>query len=96
MSVAELPAVEVTPALLDAVAQLPTARTVHHCGQAFAVSPFDLYAACPVCGKRVKVRAFGGGLDVEDVFDAVFAWMNQPGAAAAAEKRRQEIAADEG
>ena len=96
MTVAELPAVEVSPAILDAIAQLPTSRTVHHCGEASTVSPFDLYASCPHCGKRVKVRAFGGGLDVEDVFDAVFAWMNQPGAAAAAEKRRREIAADEG
>lgn len=80
--------------LTDAVAALPLAREVAHCGAAFAVSPFDLYATCPACGTRFKVRAFGAVSEIEDVFDAVFAWMNQPGAADLVQKRRQEIAAD--
>ncbi|QJW95696.1 hypothetical protein [Frigoriglobus tundricola] len=86
--------VDVPPALLDAVAALPLAREVSHCGKAFAVSPFDLYVTCPVCKARFKVRSFGAVSEIEDVFDAVFAWMNQPGAAELVQKRRLEIAQD--
>lgn len=95
MSVAEQTAVDVSPELLDAIAQLPPTRTVLHCGDSFTVSPFDLYATCPRCGSRVKVRGFAGVPELEDVFDAVFAWMNRPGAAELVERRRREIASDE-
>jgi hypothetical protein len=95
MSVTEQTAVEVSPELLDAISQLPVSREMQHCGQSFTVSPFDLYATCPNCRSRVKLRSFAAVPELEDVFDAVFAWMNQPGAAEVAEKRRQEIAADE-
>ncbi len=95
MTVAEQAAIDVTPELLEAITQLPITRSVHHCGRTFTASPFDLYAPCPHCGLRVKLRGFAGVPELEDVFDAVFAWMNQPSAAEAAEKRRQQIAADE-
>ena len=83
-----------TPALLDAIAAFPTHRDVTHCGTAFRVSPFAVYADCPVCGARVKVRAFAAVPEVEDVFDAVFAWMTRPAAADVAADRAREIAAD--
>lgn len=86
--------VDVPQALLDAIAAQPVARAVAHCGKTFAVSPFDIYATCPLCKARIKVRSFGAVAELEDVFDAVFAWMNQPGAAEAAQKRRVEIAQD--
>jgi hypothetical protein len=95
MSVAEQTTVDVSPELVDAIAQFPTTRTVKHCGQSFSVSPFDLYAVCPQCSSRVKVRGFAAVPELEDVFDAVFAWMNQPGAAEVAEKRRREMAREE-
>ena len=44
-------------------------------GETVRVGPFDLYATCPACGQRVKVRAFSASPDVEDVFDAVFGWI---------------------
>ncbi len=94
MSVTEQAAVEVSPELLDAISQLPVSRDVQHCGQPFTVSPLDLYATCPQCRSRVKLRSFAAVPELEDVFDAVFAWMNQPGAAELVEKRRREIAAD--
>ncbi len=86
--------VDVSQALLDAIAAFPLKREAMHCGQAFEVSPFEIYATCPVCKTRIKVRAFGGVSEIEDLFDAVFAWMNQPGAAEVVRKRQQEIAAD--
>jgi hypothetical protein len=85
---------DLSQALLDAIAAFPVAREVSHCGTNFRASPFDIYATCPVCGRRIKVRSFAGVTELEDVFDAVFAWMNQPGAAEVVRKRRQEIAAD--
>ena len=86
---------EVAPDLLDAIRSLPVARDVEHCGVRFEVSPFAIYATCPRCGERVKVRAFSAGAEVEDVFDAVFEWMNRPGAAQVAESRRTLIAEDD-
>lgn len=80
--------------LLDAIAAVPTARTVSHCGSEFSAPPFDIYATCPVCRARVKVRSFAGAAEVEDVFDAVLAWMLQPGAEDAIRNRQAAIAAD--
>ncbi len=86
--------VDIDPGLLDAIDGLPASRTASHCGTEFDVSPFDLYAVCPGCGARVKVRGFTAGPELEDVFDAVFAWMQQPGGAEAARRRMRELAAD--
>jgi hypothetical protein len=85
---------EVTPVLLDAVAALPVRREVRHCGAAFTTGPLDLYATCPVCGTRVKVRGFSAAPEFEDVFDAVLGWMLQPGGEAAARARLAGIAVD--
>lgn len=86
--------VDVSPALLDAIAALQVSREVTHCGATFTVSPFDIYATCPACRARLKLRSFGAIPELQDVFDAVFAWMNQPGADEVARKRRDEIAQD--
>lgn len=87
---------DVSPELLDAIASLPTHREVTHCGTTFAVPVFDIYATCPACGARLKVRSFAAAPEVEDVFDAVFEWMADPSAAATARRRQAEIAADPG
>lgn len=81
---------EITEGLLEAIRSLPLQRVVEHCGTRVAVSPFELYADCSQCGMRVKVRSFSAGAEVEDVFDAVFEWMNQPGAQDLA-RRHQEM-----
>ena len=86
--------VEVSQSLSDAISAFPLTRKVTHCGAVFAVSPFDIYATCPVCKTRLKVRSFGGGLEIEDLFDAVFTWLNQPGAQEIAHRRQQQIAED--
>lgn len=85
---------EIGSGLLDAIASFPITRTVTHCEAVIQLSPFVFYAACPVCGDRLKVRSFAAVPEVEDVFDAVFAWMNQPGAAEIARRRQQAIADD--
>ena len=80
--------------LLAAIEAIPTARRTSHCGHEFQVAPFDIYAACPRCGSRLKVRGFSGAAELEDVFDAVFAWMARPGNATLAIRQVEEIAAD--
>jgi len=86
--------VSVTPELLDAIATFPTQREVRHCGTTFAASPLDIYATCPVCGTRLKVRSFASAPELEDVFDAVLAWMLQPSAEAIVRQRMAVLASD--
>lgn len=80
--------------LLDAIRSFPTEREVEHCGARIKLSPFEAYADCPHCGARVKVRSYSAIPEIEDVFDAVFEWLNEPGADRIAEQRRQVIEAD--
>lgn len=86
--------INVTSELLEAIANFPAHREVHHCGTTFSAPSLDLYGTCPVCGTRLKLRAFSGVPELEDVFDAVLTWMQQPGAEAVARVRSAEIAAD--
>jgi hypothetical protein len=95
MQIKQEQSVEVPSALLDAIRSLPVQRSVEHCGVEIAASPFDFYAECPVCGSRVKLRAFSAAPELEDVFDAVFAWMEQPGAEEIAKHRRHVIAEED-
>jgi hypothetical protein len=87
--------IDLTPELLEAITALPLHRDVSHCDTSFRVSPFDFYATCPTCGTRIKVRSFSANPELEDVFDAVFAWMSQPGAAELVRERLQAIRSDE-
>ncbi len=81
--------------LVEAIRSLPVERTVEHCGAHWSVSPFDIYAKCAHCGASIKVRAFSGCAEIEDVFDAVFEWMNQAGAEELVRQRREALKADE-
>jgi hypothetical protein len=87
--------VEISPELIDAIRTFPVERETEHCGRKFSVSSFDFYAACPQCGTRFKLRGFSGVTELEDVFDAVFEWMNNPLARAVADRRQAEIADDD-
>jgi hypothetical protein len=86
--------VEISQSLPEAIAAFPLNREVMHCGVGFAVSPFEIYATCPNCQTRLKVRSFSAATEIEDVFDAVFAWLNQPGAQEIAARRQQQIVDD--
>ena len=86
--------VEIPAGLLESLENFPAAREIHHCGQSFSVSSFDFYTACPHCGKTIKLRAFSGCAEIEDLFDAVFTWMNRNGNPEVARRRMAEIAAD--
>ncbi|REJ90507.1 MAG: hypothetical protein DWQ34_17150 [Planctomycetota bacterium] len=81
--------------LIDAVRNFPTHRSVAHCGETFTVGPFEHYATCPQCGERLKLRSFSANYEIEDVFDAVFEWMNDPQAQVIAEARRRVIQVDD-
>jgi hypothetical protein len=87
--------VEVPAALLEAIRSFPVEREVEHCGAPMVLSPFAFYGQCPQCGARVKVRSFSAGGEIEDIFDVVFEWMNQPRAREAVARRQQEIKADQ-
>jgi hypothetical protein len=89
------PPVEIPERLIEAIRRFPRGREVEHCGHRFRVSPFDLYAVCPVCGSRIKLRAFSAGHEIEDVFDAVFEWMNHPDTAEWVRRRREVLGADQ-
>ncbi len=94
MNLKRCPDVELPEELLDAIRSLPLKREIEHCGQRFAVPPFDFYATCPQCGSQIKVRSFSGCVELEDLFDAVFEWMNQPGAAELVRMRQEAIEKD--
>jgi predicted nucleic acid-binding Zn-ribbon protein len=85
---------DVSPELVDAIKSFPVRRTIQHCGTTFSTSPFEIYADCPACGARIKVRSFGATTEIEDVFDAVFEWMSNPAAREAAARRQQAIEED--
>jgi hypothetical protein len=87
--------VPISPQLIEAIKCFPVQREVTHCDNTFVVSPFDIYAKCPSCGHGIKVRSFAAVTEIEDVFDAVFAWMLQNGASEVASRRQAVIAADE-
>jgi hypothetical protein len=82
------------PSLIEVIKSFRLVREVSHCGTAFDVSPFDFYANCPQCGCRIKVRSFSTAQEVEDVFDAVFAWIDRPGAEELMRRRQQAIRED--
>jgi hypothetical protein len=82
--------------LVDAIRAFPQERDIEHCGVRFSVAPFDFYASCPHCGIRIKVRAFSATPEIEDVFDAIFEWMQQPGAADLVKRRQESLKAEEG
>src|SRR5438067_9844308 len=80
--------------LIDAIKALPHRREVRHCGRTFLASTLDIYANCPQCGEPVKLRAFSGTPDLEDVFDAVLSWMLPDDAAELARRRQQALRDD--
>ena len=94
MEMTRKPELQIPPGLIDSIASFPLQREVRHCGQTFHVSAFDFYAACPRCGVRIKVRSFAAVVELEDVFDAVFAWMSQPGAEDLVRSRQKVIEED--
>ncbi len=95
MALAKSPELIIPSELIEAIRSFPTARQVEHCGQSFSIGTFDIYAKCPQCAKRLKVRSFAAATEIEDVFDAVFGWMSQPENAELARQRMADIAADE-
>jgi predicted RNA-binding Zn-ribbon protein involved in translation (DUF1610 family) len=89
------PALDITEDLIEAIRNFPVRREVEHCGARIEVEPFAFYAECPQCGARIKVRSFSAQSEIEDIFDAVFEWLNRPEAADVARRRQEALAADE-
>ena len=81
--------------LIEAIRTFPLEREVEHCGKRWTVSPFDFYANCPGCGCQIKLRGFSDVDELEDIFDAVFEWMRQPGAAERVSRRQKALEAEE-
>jgi hypothetical protein len=95
MALKNPPSLDIGSDLIEAIRALPVRREIEHCGARMTVDPFDFYATCPHCGSRIKVRSYAATPEIEDVFDAVFEWMNQEGAQEVAEHRRVALAAEE-
>lgn len=94
MSVARTPELELSSAVVEAIESFPTAREVTHCGATFVVPSLDIYANCPRCGTRLKVRAMAAVTEVEDLFDAFAAWLTAPGASELIQARQRQLAED--
>jgi transcription elongation factor Elf1 len=92
MELKSKPLLEIPPGLLEAIRSFPVQCEVEHCGVRITVPPFDIYAECRQCGRRIKVRSFSAAAEIEDVFDAVFEWMNQPMAQEMAQRRQEALA----
>jgi hypothetical protein len=80
---------------LEAIRSFPTQREVEHCETRIVTSPFDFYAECARCGTRIKVRSFSATGEIEDVFDAIFEWRDQPAARDAARRRQADLEEDD-
>lgn len=95
MALKNSPTLEIGSDLIEAIRAFPVRREIEHCGARITVAPFEFYATCPHCGSRLKVRSYAATPEIEDIFDAVFEWMNQEGAQEAAQHRRVALAAEE-
>ena len=82
--------------LLQAIAAFPLERDVQcfNCDQLISISPFEFYAECPRCNAKRKVKSMSGVTELEDVFDAVFQWLDQPRALAIMEHRQRVMRDD--
>jgi hypothetical protein len=89
------PRLDISPELVDAIRSFPLERTIPHCGGSVTASPFDFYVECPECGAQIKTRSFSSVTEIEDVFDAVFEWMSQPGAQNLVARRQEAIRENE-
>jgi hypothetical protein len=69
-------ALNISGDLLEAIRAFPVHREIEHCGARIAFDPFEFFVTCPRCGARIKVRSFSAVPEIEDVFDAVFEWLN--------------------
>ena len=85
---------DISEELLEVIRSFPVQRETEHCGIRFVVDPFAFYAECPRCGTRIKVRSFTAAPEIEDLFDAVFEWMNRPEAQDVANQRRIALASE--
>ena len=81
--------------LIEAIRAFPLCRVIEHCGVRIVVDPFVFYMDCPHCGTRIKIRSFAAVVEIEDIFDAVFEWMNQDGALEVANRRQSALSAGE-
>ena len=62
------------------------------CGHHSTASILSMYADCPQCSTRLKLRGHAAiGDEVEDVVDAVLRWMGSGRAMEAAMRRKEEL-----
>ncbi len=86
---------EIRSDLIEAIRAFPARREIEHCGARIVADPFDFHVECPHCGTRIKVRSFAATSELEDVFDAVFEWMNHDESRDIANRRQAALAAEE-
>lgn len=77
--------------MIDEILSLPVEHELNHCDVKFNISKLDIYGTCPICGTRIKSRAFTANHETQDIIDAVIEWTLKPEAWTNFEKRRSEI-----
>lgn len=78
--------------LIETIRSFPVMKEVEHCGERFSVPALEIYATCPRCGDRIKIRSFSGLMETEDVIDAVLQWLSRAGAQGVAKQRQAVLA----
>jgi hypothetical protein len=86
--------VELRSDLIEAIRTFPLERDVEHCCKRITVSAFDFYVKCPRCGHELKLRSFSAIPEIDDMFDAVFEWVERPGARDLMHRRQVALRAD--
>lgn len=63
--------------IYQALRKLPRFHTITcgGCSAAIRHIPPAIYATCPKCGRRSKMRSYCAGPDIEDIIDLVVIWL---------------------
>lgn len=80
--------------VIEEIENLPHYREYicKHCGHRQKIYSLTIQTKCGICGKPTKLRGFGSlGSEVEDVIDAVLAWLGTGDEFELAMKRKQVI-----
>lgn len=78
--------------VIDEIRKFPRTTSFTCCEKATEVSILQMYAPCPVCKTRTKLRGFGPiGTETQDLIDEVLAWMGTGHHLAAVLRRKSEI-----
>lgn len=78
--------------IMEEIEALPRTKPFSCCGQTTEVCTLDIYAQCPVCKKKSKLRGYGPiGTEIQDMIDAVLKWLGSGKEFEMVMRRKREI-----